>query len=77
MDIVGKQLLKIELMVQVVHNVLKLQEKSSSKEESKEVGLTDRSYVYIKLEGYSFHVSTSVNFDYIPKHSKNLYMIRI
>ena len=36
-----------------------------TREESKEIGLTDRSSVYIKLEGYSFHVSTSVDFDYI------------
>ena len=36
-----------------------------TREESKEVGLTDRSSVYIKLAGYSFHVSTSVDFDYI------------
>ena len=36
-----------------------------TREESKELGLTDRSSVYIKLKGYSFHVSTSVDFDNI------------
>ena len=36
-----------------------------TREESKEAGLTDRNSVYIRLEGYSFHVSDSVDFDYI------------